>query len=112
MPITFVDRKGELEFMESLWKRENSFLPPIYGRRRVGKTRLVKEFIRGKPSIYYLARSSTYRDNLLEFSRAVLEAYPSPYLSPPPRSQILPTFSDTCARRGGSSSWLLMSSPI
>lgn len=83
MPITFVDRKGELEFMESLWKRENSFLPPIYGRRRVGKTRLVKEFIRGKPSIYYLARSSTYRDNLLEFSRAVLEAYPSPYLSPP-----------------------------
>ncbi|ASJ09480.1 ATPase [Thermococcus siculi] len=81
MPITFIDREKELTFMESLWNRDNSFLP-IYGRRRVGKTRLVKEFIGGKPSVYYLARNSTYRDNLLEFSRVVLERYPSPYLTP------------------------------
>ncbi|MDI3476367.1 MAG: uncharacterized protein PWQ95_2095 [Thermococcaceae archaeon] len=81
MAITFIGREKELIFMESLWQKENSFLP-IYGRRRVGKTRLVKEFIREKPSIYYLARNSTYRDNLLEFSRVALEAYPSPYLTP------------------------------
>ena len=80
MSITFVNRDRELEFLEGLWKRENSFLP-IYGRRRVGKTRLIKEFIRDKPSVYYLARNSTYSDNLREFSRAVLEAFPSTFLS-------------------------------
>jgi len=80
MSITFVDRAGELEFLESLWRKDSSFLP-IYGRRRVGKTRLVKEFIADKPAVYYLARNSTYLDNLREFSRAVLERFPAPYLS-------------------------------
>ncbi|MBP1910761.1 ATP-binding protein [Thermococcus stetteri] len=91
MPITFIDREKELAFMESLWQKENSFLP-IYGRRRVGKTRLVKEFIRGKPSIYYLARNSTYRDNLLEFSRVALEAYPGSYLTPSSFSSFVDVF--------------------
>ncbi|WP_297477219.1 ATP-binding protein [Thermococcus sp.] len=81
MPITFVDREGELTFMGELWKRNNSFLP-IYGRRRVGKTRLVKEFIKDKPAVYHLARNSTYLDNLRDFAGAVLERYPSPYLTP------------------------------
>ncbi len=81
MPITFVDRERELSFMEKLWKGENSFLP-IYGRRRVGKTRLVKEFIKDKSSVYYLARNSTYLDNLREFTGVVLEKFPSPYLTP------------------------------
>ncbi len=80
MPITFVDRERELEFLESLWTRKNSFVP-VYGRRRVGKTRLIKEFITDKPAVYYLARNSTYRDNLRGFSRAVLERFPAPYLS-------------------------------
>ena len=81
MPITFVDRESELSFMGELWERDNSFLP-IYGRRRVGKTRLVKEFIKGKPAVYHLARNSTYLDNLRDFAGAVLEKYPSPYLTP------------------------------
>ncbi|EEB74289.1 ATP-binding protein [Thermococcus sp. AM4] len=80
MPITFIDRERELEFLERLWERKNSFIP-VYGRRRVGKTRLIKEFITGKPSVYYLARNSTYLDNLREFSRAVLERFPAPFLS-------------------------------
>ena len=80
MPITFIDRERELEFLERLWERKNSFIP-VYGRRRVGKTRLIKEFITGRPSVYYLARNSTYLDNLREFSRAVLERFPAPFLS-------------------------------
>ncbi|ASJ16233.1 ATPase [Thermococcus chitonophagus] len=80
MPITFINRERELKFLEELWEKDNSFLP-IYGRRRVGKTRLMKEFIRDKPAVYYLARISTYQDNLREFSRAVLDKFPSRYLS-------------------------------
>ena len=81
MSITFVDRESELSFMKELWENDNSLLP-IYGRRRVGKTRLVKEFIKDKPAIYHLARNSTYLDNLRDFAGAVLEKYPSPYLTP------------------------------
>ncbi|WP_297091240.1 ATP-binding protein [Thermococcus sp.] len=80
MSITFIDRERELEFLQRLWGKENSFLP-VYGRRRVGKTRLLKEFIANKPSVYYLARNSTYSDNLREFSRTVLERFPSTFLS-------------------------------
>ncbi|AMM54452.1 ATP-binding protein [Pyrococcus kukulkanii] len=80
MPITFINRERELKFLEELWEKDNSFLP-IYGRRRVGKTRLVREFIRDKPAVYYLARISTYQDNLREFSRAVLDKFPSRYLN-------------------------------
>ena len=50
MSITFVDRESELTFMDECWKKKNTFLP-IYGRRRVGKTRLIKEFIRNKPAV-------------------------------------------------------------
>ncbi|WP_297463675.1 ATP-binding protein [Thermococcus sp.] len=81
MSITFVDRESELSFRGELWERDNSFLP-IYGRRRIGKTRLVKEFIKDKPAVYHLARNSTYLDNLRGFGGAVLEKYPSPYLTP------------------------------
>ncbi|AEK72337.1 DEXX-box atpase [Thermococcus sp. 4557] len=80
MSITFIDRERELEFLKRLWKKGNSFLP-VYGRRRVGKTRLLKEFIADKPSVYYLARNSTYSDNLREFSRTVLGRFPSTFLS-------------------------------
>ncbi|ASJ05017.1 ATP-binding protein [Thermococcus barossii] len=80
MPITFVDRESEIEFMERLWEGENAFLP-IYGRRRVGKTRLVREFMGDKPSVYYLARNSTYHDNLRGFTREVLKVHPSTFLN-------------------------------
>ncbi|MCL2880480.1 MAG: hypothetical protein FWF29_09565, partial [Treponema sp.] len=30
----------------------------IYGRRRVGKTTLIKEFVKGKPAIYFTAREA------------------------------------------------------
>ncbi len=42
---------------------------------------LFREFIRDKPALYYLARNSTYLDNLRGFSRLVLKKFPAPYLS-------------------------------
>lgn len=80
MSITFVDRESELGFMKELWEKDNAFIP-VYGRRRVGKTRLVKEFIENKLAVYYLSRNSTYQDNLLGLSREVLRRHPSPFLS-------------------------------
>jgi len=38
----FIDRTEELEFLEAEYARDSSSLVVIYGRRRVGKTELVR----------------------------------------------------------------------
>ncbi|MEK6816789.1 MAG: ATP-binding protein [Nanoarchaeota archaeon] len=51
----FIDRKEELSALETHYKRKSHQLFIIYGRRRVGKTELIKHFIKSKPHIYFLA---------------------------------------------------------
>lgn len=48
--MKFVGRKKELESLELLLKKRSSSLVVIRGRRRVGKSRLIKEFASGKKS--------------------------------------------------------------
>ncbi|MHA1616254.1 MAG: AAA family ATPase [Candidatus Njordarchaeales archaeon] len=45
----------------------------IYGRRRVGKTRLLAEFAKDKPHIYYIATEFPYEIISKEFSDSVKE---------------------------------------
>lgn len=51
----FIDREYELDFLEERYSSDTFELILIYGRRRVGKTELIKRFITDKPSIYCLA---------------------------------------------------------
>ena len=51
----FWNRKQELRTLEREYERPDGSLVVIYGRRRVGKTTLIKEFIRDKPAMYFLA---------------------------------------------------------
>ncbi len=51
----FWDRKQELQTLEREYQRAGGSLVVIYGRRRVGKTTLIKEFIHDKPAMYFLA---------------------------------------------------------
>lgn len=44
----FADREEELGFLERKWSERGAQLVVIYGRRRVGKTMLLKEFLKGK----------------------------------------------------------------
>ncbi len=60
--------------MESRYKSGKAELIFIYGRRRIGKTRLIKEFLRGKRSIYLLARQTSLKENLAMFSRRIGES--------------------------------------
>ena len=45
--MKFIGRQSELQTLEQEYHREGGFVV-IYGRRRVGKTRLIKEFIKDK----------------------------------------------------------------
>ena len=52
--MKFIGRKTELETLEREYQRDSSFVV-LYGRRRIGKTTLMKEFIRNKTAFYFLA---------------------------------------------------------
>ena len=52
--VNFIGRKEELNTLEKEFRRDGSFVV-IYGRRRIGKTTLIKEFIKDKQAFYFLA---------------------------------------------------------
>ena len=50
----FANRHKELQLLNDEYTSEKFSFSVLYGRRRVGKTTLLKEFIKDKPSIYFL----------------------------------------------------------
>ena len=52
--MKFIDRKREMSTLEKEYNREKSFVV-LYGRRRTGKTTLIKEFIKDKNTFYFFA---------------------------------------------------------
>ena len=59
----FIDRKKELEFLEKEYKKQKSSLVVLYGRRRIGKTSLIKQFGKNKDMIYFLATEESEEQN-------------------------------------------------
>lgn len=47
----FIGRKRELEQLEKLYANEQFQFPVIYGRRRVGKTSLINQFVKERPML-------------------------------------------------------------
>jgi len=53
--MTFINREKELEFLEKKWQENKFQLIILYGKRRVGKTELMKQFLKSKDGVYFLA---------------------------------------------------------
>jgi len=53
MIVRFVNRKNELSALEKLFEDGRAQLVIVYGRRKVGKTRLLQEFLKGKKGLYF-----------------------------------------------------------
>ncbi len=68
----FVNRKNELVALENEYNKESSSFIVIYGRRRVGKTTLIREFIKDKKSIYYYATEINITMQLKSFTKDLL----------------------------------------
>ncbi len=73
--LKFVNRTSELQTLEKLYSTEGFQFVPIYGRRRVGKTRLVKEFIKSKPAIYFLADAVSEKQQLKKAGQSIGEYF-------------------------------------
>lgn len=69
----FVGRERELQKLNSMYNNGKFEFAVFYGRRRVGKTTLITEFIKDKNAIYYMASEGTQKENLIGLSKAVLE---------------------------------------
>ena len=71
--IMFVDREEELRGLRERLKSDRFELIIIYGRRRIGKTRLILEAVRDLEHVYYLAVEG---DNLKYFKRTASRIVP------------------------------------
>ncbi|MBQ1916309.1 MAG: ATP-binding protein [Lachnospiraceae bacterium] len=60
----FIGRKKELESLEKSYKKPGFSMTVITGRRRIGKSTLIKEFIKGKKAVYYTATKIGSERNL------------------------------------------------
>ncbi|MDR2570758.1 MAG: ATP-binding protein [Oscillospiraceae bacterium] len=84
----FIGRSEELKSLTEYYQSGRYECAVIYGRRRVGKTELISEFVKGKKNIFFTAVEGTYRKNLDILSKAIFNGLES-------RTRVKsPTFSD------------------
>lgn len=68
----FYCRENELRKLNKRYKGDKFECVVIYGRRRVGKTALINEFCKGKPTIFFSALNTTGKENLEALSKAIM----------------------------------------
>jgi len=64
--MILINRKRELEWLNEIYTSKKAEFLVVYGRRRLGKTYLIKNFIKNKPHFYFLAKQ---RNIEKEFNR-------------------------------------------
>ena len=64
----FIGRERELAALDKLYESDKFEFVVIYGRRRVGKTALISQFIDDKNAIYFMGVESNAKQNLENFS--------------------------------------------
>ena len=70
----FIGRERELATLNKLYASDKFEFVVIYGRRRVGKTALITQFIEDKNAIYFMGVESNAKQNLENFSKSILLA--------------------------------------
>lgn len=68
----FVGRERELNKLNNMYESSQFEFAVLYGRRRVGKTTLIREFMNEKQGVYYMAVEGTRKENLNGLSKALL----------------------------------------
>ena len=68
----FIGREKELKTLEDLYSKDGIGMTIIYGRRRIGKSTLIAEFIKNKKAIFYTATKVGKERNIELFARQVV----------------------------------------
>jgi AAA+ ATPase superfamily predicted ATPase len=78
--IMFVNRESELAVLNREYERKGASFTVIYGRRRVGKTALIEEYIKDKPAIYVYVTERKLKEQLKQVTRQVVDYIGKDYL--------------------------------
>jgi len=62
----FVGRERELNFLSSKYAENSPQMVVIYGKRRIGKTELIKKFMEGRDGVYILCTNDSTNENIKE----------------------------------------------
>ena len=68
----FYCREEELRKLNKRYAENRFECIVIYGRRRVGKTALINEFCKDKPTVFFSALNTTERENLEALSKSIM----------------------------------------
>lgn len=71
----FIGREKELEALKEFYDKDGIGMTVIYGRRRIGKSTLISEFIKDKKNIFYTATKVGMNRNLELFSAQVVDYF-------------------------------------
>ncbi len=71
-----IGRENEMRDLQVKYEQDGFQFIAVYGRRRVGKTRLISEFVRGKRTVFYTASLNEPVVLLKELTAAIAEAFP------------------------------------
>ncbi|NJE30531.1 ATP-binding protein [Thermococcus sp. 18S1] len=74
----FVDREEELKTLEMLYAQDGFTLVLVTGRRRIGKSRLVREFLNDKEAIAVQFEKRVWEYNLAKLNRAIGQYFEIP----------------------------------
>lgn len=62
-------RTTELGYLNNYYDRDGSQILIVYGQKHIGKTALVKEFMKDRPGYYYLAKACSEREQAYQWGR-------------------------------------------
>lgn len=68
--MKFLGREKEILVLEKEYNRDSGFVV-IYGRRRIGKTTLIKQFIKSKTAFYFLATKEVESQSMKRFAGVI-----------------------------------------
>lgn len=68
--MNFLGREKEILDLEKEYARDGGFVV-IYGRRRIGKTTLIKQFIKSKTAFYFLATKEVESQSMKRFAGVI-----------------------------------------
>jgi len=74
----FIGRERELLSLNKLYSENKFQMVVMYGRRRIGKTTLISEFISDKPAIFFTAQEVNDALNLNRFSKKIYNFFGVP----------------------------------
>ncbi len=69
----FIGRKQELEGLEKQYHGKNVKLVILYGRRRIGKTEILKQFCKDKEHVFFSCKECTDKSQLKSFSQSLFK---------------------------------------